>query len=112
MTVKQICKEVYAAFVKKAKADIAAGEKATLAVDVGNDIIGIGQSWTGSIGDDGKISDDEETKMNEVFGSVIDKRVPDVSGAAVTFVYEGFTIFGLGFKGVKFYLNKWFDLGL
>jgi len=112
MNSNDIIKKVYAAIVRKAKKDIAAGESAQIAVDVGNDVITVGQTWTSAIGDDGKISDTEEQNMNNVFGSVVDKRIPNTSGATVTFLYEGFTIFGIGFKGLKFYLNKWFGLDL
>lgn len=112
MNSNDIVKEVYAAFVRKAKRDITAGEKGQKAVDFGTDVIDVGRTWTGSIGDDGKISDAEEQHMNQVFGSVVDKRCKNQTGLGVKILYEGVTLFGFGFKGVRFYLNKWFDLDL
>lgn len=112
MTLKEILKEVYAGFVAKAQKDVEAGEKAIEIASVGNDVIAVGKTWTEAIGDDGKISDAEAKKMNDVFGDVVDRRCPDVSGAALTFVYNGFTVFGIGFKGLKHYLNKWFGIDL
>lgn len=110
MTSNQKLKDIYAAIVAKAQSKIAAGEKATLATDVGNDIITVGQSWTKSLGDDGKISDGEAASMNAAFAAVVDKRIPDVEIPSI--LWDGLTIFGWGFKGLRFYLNKWFDLGL
>lgn len=112
MKSNDIVKKVYAAIVRKAQSKIAAGAPGQLAADVGDDVIAVGQTWTSAIGNDGKISDEEAAKMTDVFDTVVDRRIPAVDTIAVTFLWEGFSLFGIGWRGLKYYLNKWFDLGL
>ena len=112
MNSNDIIKKIYAAAITKQKKHCIEDGTAKTAVEIGNDVIEVGQTWTSAFQNDGKIDDDEEKKMNEVFGAKVDKWVPKVSGVAVTFMYEGITFFGIGWKGLKYYLNKFWDLGL
>ena len=112
MNSNDIIKKIYAASITKQKKHCIEDGTAKTAVEIGNDVIEVGQTWTSAFQNDGKIDDDEEKKMNEVFGAKVDKWIPNVSGVSVTFLYEGFTFFGIGWKGLKYYLNKFWDLGL
>lgn len=107
-----IIKKVYAAIVRKAQKKIAAGTPGQLAADIGDEVIAVGQTWTSAIGNDGKISDAEAVKMTDVFDMVVDRRILAVENVGVTLLWEGFSLFGIGWRGLKYYLNKWFDLEL
>lgn len=113
MTLKKIIKEVYAAFIEKARRNCQAEGSARVAVVVGNDLVKVGQTWTKAFADDGSISEAEAAEMNSVAGEFIDAHVPEVNGGfALRVVYNGFSVFGFGWKGLKFYLNQWFGLEL
>ena len=47
-----------------------------------------------------------------MFGATVDKWVPKQSGVGVSLLWNGFSLFGIGWKGLKHYLEKWFDLEL
>ena len=112
MNSTDIIKQVYAAIIKKQKKHCIDDGTAKTAIEIGDGVIEVGKTWTSAFGDDGKIDDAEEEKMNATFSEKIDKWVPNVSGYAVKVIWEGFTFFGLGWKGLKYYLNKVWDLGL
>ena len=112
MNSNDIIKQVYATIIKKQKTHCIEDGTAKTAVELGNDLIEVGQTWTNSFSNDGKIDDDEEKKMLEVFNAKVDKWIPNVSGVAVSLAYNGITFFGVGWKGLKYYLNKFWDLGL
>ena len=112
MNSNDIIKKVYSAIIQKQKKHCIEDGTAKTAIEVGNDVVEIGQTWTNSFSNDGKIDDDEEKKMNETFASKVDKWIPNVSGVVVSVAYNGVTIFGFGWKGLKYYLNKFWELGL
>ena len=112
MNSNDIIKDIYAAILKKQKKHCIEDGTAKTAVDLGNDVIEVGKTWTDSFANDGKIDDAEEAKMNEVFAAKTDKWIPNVSGVVVSMLYNGVTFFGIGWKGLKYYLNKMWDLGL
>ena len=49
---------------------------------------------------------------DEKFASLIDEHVPAADGMAVRIAWNGISIFGIGWKGLKHYCNKWFGLNL
>ena len=112
MNSNDIIKTIYAAVIAKQKKHCIEEGNAKTAVELGNDLVEVGQTWTGSFSNDGKIDDDEEKKMNEVFGAKVDKWIKNVSGVAVSLAYNGVTFFGIGWKGLKYYINKFWDFGL
>jgi len=112
MTLKECIIKTHDAIVDKAKKNIDAGASAQTIADIGTDVIEYGKTWTEAVGNDGKIDDAEMEKIKTTFNDKIDKRVPDVSGIGVTVIWDGISILGIGWKGVRYYLNKWLDLDI
>lgn len=107
-----ILKELHDALVEKAQVRVAVEGKAKVATEIGNAIIDYGKMWTEGLSDDGRLSDAERTAIDAKFASLIDAHVPAAEGTAVGIVWNGLTIFGFGWKGLKRYINKWFGLNL
>ena len=112
MSSNDLIKQVYSKIIEKQKKHCVDDGTAKTANEVGNDVIEVGQTWTSAFQGDGKIDDAEEEKMKSVFNAKVDKWIPNVSGLVVKFAWEGITFFGIGWKGLKHYLNKFWDLGL
>ena len=111
MNSNDIIKKIYAAAVKKAAKKSFEDKNTKVALEVGGDVAAIGQTWIASF-KDGNIDATEEQNLNAVFGATVDKWVPKQSGAGVILLWNGFSLFGLGWKGLKYYLEKWFGLEL
>jgi len=111
MSTNDIIKKIYAAAVKKAAKKSFEDKNTKVALEVGGDVAAIGQTWIASF-KDGNIDATEEQNLNAVFGATVDKWVPQQSGIGVNLLWNGFSLFGLGWKGLKHYLEKWFDLEL
>lgn len=112
MTTNEILKEIHAALVEKAAQRIAIEGKAKVAAEIGNAIIDYGKLWTKGLSNDGKLSGDETEKITGKFDALIDEHVPAYSGSGVGIAWNGLSFFGLGWKGLKHYLAKWFKLDL
>lgn len=112
MTSNEIIKQVHRAAVEKAAAKCALEGGNKTAVEIGNAIIAYGKQWTEGLANDGKIDKSEVDGICAEFDKIIETHVPSVDGMSVGIAYNGFSILGLGFKGIKHYLNKWFNLGL
>ncbi len=111
MSTNDIIKKIYAAAVKKAAKKSFEDKNTKVALEVGGDVAAIGQTWIASF-KDGNIDATEEQNLNAVFGATVDKWVPKQDGIGVNLLWNGFSLFGLGWKGLKYYLEKWFDLEL
>lgn len=111
MNSNDMIKKVYAALVRKAEKKSFEDKTTKVALEVGGDVAAIGQAWIASF-KDGNINIDEEQTLNAVFGSIVDKWIPKQEGIGVTLLWNGFSLFGIGWKGLRYYLEKWFDLNL
>ena len=111
MNSNDIIKKIYAAAVKKASKKSFEDKNTKVALEVGGDVAAIGQTWIASF-KDGNIDATEEENLNAVFGATVDKWVPKQEGVGVSFLWNVFSLFGLGWKGLKHYLEKWFDLDI
>ena len=111
MNSNDIIKKIYAAAVKKASKKSFEDKNTKVALEVGGDVAAIGQTWIASF-KDGNIDATEEENLNAVFGATVDKWIPKQDGIGVSLLWNGFSLFGLGWKGLKLYLEKWFDLDL
>ena len=111
MSTNDIIKKIYAAAVKKAAKKSFEDKNTKVALEVGGDVAAIGQTWIASF-KDGNIDATEEKNLNDTFGATVDKWVPKQDGIGVNLLWNGFSLFGLGWKGLKHYLEKWFDLEL
>lgn len=111
MSTNDIIKKIYAAAVKKAAKKSFEDKNTKVALEVGGDVAAIGQTWIASF-KDGNIDATEEQNLNAVFGATVDKWVPKQDGIGVNLLWNGFSLFGLGWKGLKYYLEKWFNLEL
>ena len=111
MNSNDIIKKIYAAAVKKASKKSFEDKNTKVALEVGGDVAAIGQTWIASF-KDGNIDATEEENLNVVFGATVDKWVPKQEGIGVSLLWNGFSLFGLGWKGLKHYLEKWFDLDI
>lgn len=112
MNSNDIIKQIYAKIIEKQKKHCIEDGTAKTAIEFGSDVAEVGKTWGDSFSYDGKIDDLEEKEMNAVFAAKVDKWIPNVSGTTVSLAWNGFTIFGIGWKGLKYYLNKLWDLGL
>ena len=111
MSINDIIKKIYAAAVKKASKKSFEDKNTKVALEVGGDVAAIGQTWIASF-KDGNIDATEEENLNAVFGATVDKWIPEQEGLGASLLWNGFSIFGLGWKGLKYYLEKWFGLEL
>ena len=111
MNTNEILKTLHDALVAKAQERVVEG-KVKVAAEIGNAIIDYGRMWTEGISDDGWISDAERTAIDAKFAELVDKYVPSADGAGVKIAWNGISIFGLGWKGLKAYVNKWFGLDI
>lgn len=112
MNTNEILKEVHAALVEKAKARIAIEGKAKVAAEIGNAIIDYGKLWSKGLADDGVLSDEECEKIKTKFAALADAHIPSYDGTGVKIAWSGLSLFGIGWKGLKHYLAKWFKLDL
>lgn len=112
METNEILKQIHAAAVAKAAEKCRVEGSAKTAIEIGREIVAYGQVWIDAFADDGMISGDEATRINAAFGGLVDKRIPNVSGKTVGIAWNGLSFFGLGWKGAKHYINKWFGFAL
>ena len=117
MKLQEVMDEVHLAAVEKVARSCALDGSKKRAVEVGNAIIRYGKAWTEAFADDGKISTEEVERIRSEFNALAGGLVPEVDNPAIGIVYNGtdnwFTrLLHLDFKGLKFYFNKWFGLGL
>ena len=112
MESNDIIKKIHREAVRKVAAKCAVEGGGKTAVEIGNAIIAYGKTWTEGLANDGVIDEEEIANTCAVFDALVDKNIPNIDGVGVSVAYNGFTIFGFGFKGIKHYLNKWFGLGL
>lgn len=109
MSTNDIIKKIYAALVKKAAQKSFEDKNTKVALEVGGDVAAVGQTWIASF-KDGNIDATEEQNLNAVFGATVDKWVPTKSGLGVRLLWNGLSLFGFGWKGLKYYCEKWFGL--
>jgi len=109
MSTNDIIKKIYAALVKKAAKKSFEDKNTKVALEVGGDVAAIGQTWIASF-KDGNIDATEEKNLNDTFGATVDKWVPKQDGIGVSLLWNGFSLFGIGWKGLKHYCEKWFGL--
>ena len=109
MSTNDIIKKIYAAAVKKAAKKSFEDKNTKVALEVGGDVAAIGQTWIASF-KDGNIDATEEKNLNDTFGATVDKWVPKQDGIGVNLLWDGFSLFGIGWKGLKHYCEKWFGL--
>lgn len=109
MSTNDIVKKIYAAAVKKAAKKSFEDNNTKVALEVGGDVVAVGQTWIASF-KDGNIDKAEEDNLNAAFGATLDKWVPKQEGVGVSLLWNGFSLFGLGWKGLKYYCEKWFGL--
>ena len=109
MSTNDIIKKIYAAAVKKAAKKSFEDKNTKVALEVGGDVAAIGQTWIASF-KDGNIDATEEKNLNDTFGATVDKWVPKQDGIGVSLLWNGFSLFGIGWKGLKHYCEKWFGL--
>jgi len=113
MTTNDCIKEIHAALVDKVaeKAEVDGSNK--LAIEISGKIAEYGAEWATAFSGDGKLDAEEARRINAKFNAIIDTYLPSKDGIVVEKAWNGFTLcFVTVFKGVKAYLNQWFDLGL
>lgn len=112
MTTNEIIRDLHSEAVRKAAINCHVEGNKKKALEIGTDIIEYGKLWVESFSDDGSITADEEKYLCETFNHLITKYVPDVDHHAVGWAWNGLSFFGLGWKGLKSYVNKWFGFDL
>ena len=112
MNTNDMLKDVHAALVKKAAEKCAVEGSAKTAIQIGRDIVAYGQAWMDAFADDGKVSEEEKDKILFAFADILDKHVPAAENSAVKIAWNGLSIFGIGWAGLRKKLNEWFGLGI
>ena len=113
MSTNDCLKEIHAALVAKVKARAAVEGNNKLALAISGEVAAYGSALAAAFGNDGKLDDAEERDLNARFAALVDAHLPARDGTLVDKAWNGFSIcFVTVFKGVKAYLNQWFDLGL
>ena len=112
MTTNDILVEIHDALVEKAATRIKVDGKAKVAAEIGNAIIEYGKCWTEGLSDDGALSKEEAAAIRAKFNTIVTAHVPSYEGSGVNIAWNGLSLFGLGWKGLKSYLNKWFGLAM
>lgn len=112
MESNEILKQIHSAAVAKAAEKCRVEGSAKTAIEIGREIVSYGQAWIDAFADDGTITGEEATRINAAFGGLIDKRVQNISNSTVGIAWNGLSFLGLGWKGAKHYINKWFGFSL
>jgi hypothetical protein len=112
MDTNNILKDIHAALVEKAAAKCRVEGSAATAIRIGRDIVAYGQTWIDAFADDGKISEAEKDNILAAFSDVVEKHLPPVDNSAVKIAWNGLSIFGIGWAGLRSKLNDWFGLKL
>lgn len=113
MDTNECLKQIHAALVAKVKERCEVSGNNQLALEISSKVAEYGSSWAAGFGNDGKIDDEEERVLNAKFNALVDTYLPKKDGILVNKAWNGFSFcFVKVFKGVKAYLNDWFDLGL
>ena len=112
METNEILKQIHAAAVAKAAEKCRVEGSAKTAIEIGREIVAYGQAWIDAFADDGTITGEEATRINAAFGGLVDKRVPNISNSTVGIAWNGLSFLGIGWKGAKHYINKWFGFAL
>ena len=105
-------KMVHNALIDKLAERCAVDGNARYAIEIGRDLAAYGQRIAAAFADDGKISDVEKEDICAQFAEKVVPHIPAVDNSGVSIAWNGFTFFGLGWKGLKYHLNKLFDLGV
>lgn len=108
MTTNEIYGEIHDHIIIKVKEQCAIDGNKQKAVAIANDIMDYAKALCDAFADDGHISEEEEAKIDGAFRIILEKNVPKVDGIGVSLAWNGI----LWWKGIKHYLNKWFNLGL
>lgn len=108
MSTNEILERVHAAMVARVAEKCRIEGSAKTAIEIGKEIVAYGQTWIDAFADDGSISAEEAIRINAAFDEVVEKRIPDIENKTVGIAWNGLTVFGFGWKGIKSYLNKWF----
>lgn len=83
--------KVHLAIVQKVAVKCAADGNARRAIEIGNDIIAYGKAWTEGFADDGRLDNMEIGKIQDAFGDLLQKYVPDCDNQKLTDVlWNGF----------------------
>ena len=107
-----ICK-VHNAILDKVQERCSLDGNNQFACQVADDIIGYASQIPAAFANDGKIDDAEKKAICDAFAVIINKYVPSQDGVIVDKAWNGWKIaFFTIFDGVKFYLNKWFNLNI
>lgn len=108
MTTNEAFSEIHDRIIAKVKEQCAVDGNKQKAVAIANDIIAYANTISDAFADDGRISEEEEAKIDGAFRVILENNVPKVGGIGVSLAWNGI----LWWKGIKYYLNKWFNLGL
>ena len=112
MTTNEICGEIHDHIIIKVKEQCSIDGNNKKAIALADDLMAYAKTISEAFADDGRISDIEEAKIDGAFRIFLDKNVPTVGGMGVSLAWNGINLIVWSFKGIKHYLNKWFNLGL
>lgn len=110
MDTNDILQDIHNELIAKLKAKCKVDGNAKAAILVGRDLAYYGNKLMGSFADDGTISDAEESEICATFSAKVLVHIPAASGGGVKIAWQGFTIFGIGWVGLKAKLGEWFGL--
>lgn len=108
MTTNEVFSEIHDHIIAKVKAQCAVDGNNKKAIALADNLMAYAKTISGAFADDGRINEEEEAKIDGAFRVLLDRNVPKTSGIGVSIAWNGI----LWWKGIKHYLNKWFNLGL
>jgi hypothetical protein len=98
--------------VEKVSAKTIQDGKNLEALRIGSALMEYGRLWVDSFKDDGTITDEEKNALNTKFEELSKEYIPAIEGTTVSIAWNGISFLGIGWKGLKSYINKLFGFNL
>lgn len=112
MSTNDILCEIHAALVAKARERCKVEGNNKAALEIADAVMAYGKLWSEAFANDGAIDDLEEKSIVTKGECFIRFRIPSIDNAGVKIAWNGLSLFGIGWVGLKAKLSEWFGLSL
>ena len=112
MSTNDILCELHAALVAKARERCRVEGDNRTALEIAGALIDYGKLWSEAFANDGVMDDAEELAIIAKGDEIIRNKVPSIENSGVKIAWNGLSLFGIGWSGLKAKLREWFGLSL
>lgn len=112
MCTNDILCEIHAALVAKARERCRIEGNNKAALEIADAMMAYGKLWSEAFANDGVISLSEEKTICAEGEKIIRSRIPSIDNSGVKIAWNGLSLFGIGWVGLKAKLKDWFGLSL